>query len=158
MFERQPYLVRGYSGFRRTPPPKISIWPVFRRPKFPEFSCLSRFSSLFPRLEVSLQSKIGSRLENFNPVFIQFQIIFDVGPGGTCDAGDTCVLAGIDFSVPTTFTPVSGTLTVHFNDEIETFNFHYLSNVPEPVTLVLVGTGLVGIGWQKYRAKKSFPA
>ena len=85
-------------------------------------------------------------------------LIFDVGPGGTCDAGDTCVLAGIGFSVPTTFTPVSGTLTVHFNDEIETFNFHYLSNVPEPVTLVLVGTGLVGIGWQKYRAKKSFPA
>src|SRR5262249_19560114 len=53
-------------------------------------------------------------------------LIFDFGPGRTCPAGETCVLAGIDFSVPTTSNPVNGTLTVHFNDQIETFDSHYL--------------------------------
>jgi len=45
---------------------------------------------------------------------------------------------------------VNGTFTVHFNDQIETFNFHYLSNAPEPTTLLLFGTGLAAIGWRKY--------
>jgi hypothetical protein len=70
--------------------------------------------------------------------------LFQSFPPGSCGAGDTCIL-GIGFFVPTTFTPVSGTLTVHFNDATETFNFHYISNVPEPTSLVLLGTGLAAI-------------
>jgi hypothetical protein len=73
-------------------------------------------------------------------------------PTGTDCLGGRCILGGT-FFVPITFRPVSGTLTVHLNDEIETFNFHYLSNAPEPTSLVLMGTGLLSIGWVKHRAR-----
>jgi hypothetical protein len=76
-------------------------------------------------------------------------INFDAGPAcpGTCVLGD-------DFFVPIAKQPISGTLTVHLNGENETFNFHYITNAPEPTTLVLMGTGLVAIGWRKYRYAK----
>ena len=76
-------------------------------------------------------------------------LVENVSPGGTCGSGDTCIL-GITFFVPVTYKPVSGTLTVHFNDETETFNFHYISNVPEPTSVLLLGTGIAAVMWRKF--------
>src|SRR6202007_449669 len=50
-------------------------------------------------------------------------------PTGTDCLGGRCILGGT-FFVPVTYRPVSGTLTVHLNNEIESFNFHYVSNAP----------------------------
>jgi hypothetical protein len=81
-------------------------------------------------------------------------LVINFPPGGSCGAGGHC--AAIDsFSVPTSYVPVAGTLTVHFNDEMETFNLHYVSNAPEPGTLLLLGTGLAGIAWRKFRATRA---
>jgi|SRR5947209_2273901 len=82
-----------------------------------------------------------------SPLTFDFQEILQIcgiHPGDNCAAGH-------DFLVPTVFHPISGTLVVHFNDQVETFNFHYMSNAPEPATLLLFGTGLAAIGWRKHR-------
>ena len=55
-------------------------------------------------------------------------------------------------------TPIPGTFTATVNGVSETFHFQYLPLVtPEPATMSLLGTGIVGIAWRKYRQKRQRP-
>jgi hypothetical protein len=59
---------------------------------------------------------------------------------------------GYGFLVPVSYKMVRGTLSLTLNGVTETYDFRYQSAVPEPGGVLLLGTGLVGIGWRKYAA------
>ena len=61
---------------------------------------------------------------------------------GTCDVAHCSLID--EFIVPTSYRPVAGTLTVQLNDATAVYNIHYISNVPEPTTVLMLGTGLIG--------------
>jgi hypothetical protein len=46
-------------------------------------------------------------------------------------------------------------IRVPFGDELSSFSQSFHTGVPEPMTFVLIGTGLVGIGWIRRRTRKS---
>ncbi len=69
----------------------------------------------------------------------------------TIQCSATCGV-GYGFLVPVSYKMVRGTLSLTLNGVTETYDFRYQTAVPEPGGVLLLGTGLVGIGWRKYAA------
>lgn len=51
------------------------------------------------------------------------------------------------------YSPTSGIFTVNANGITDTYNFSVVEAVPEPATLALFGSGLVGVLWRKFKSK-----
>lgn len=54
-----------------------------------------------------------------------------------------------DFAMPTIYHSTAGTLVVDVNGSSATFDFTFHSAVPEPTSMVLLGTGLGAIVWRR---------
>lgn len=71
---------------------------------------------------------------------------------GTCD--DTSCGWVSSFLIPKTYKSTPFTLVVDFKSNIgnvtETFNEHYVSNVPEPSGFTLLGTGFAGLAFRTW--------
>jgi hypothetical protein len=73
-----------------------------------------------------------------------------------CTAGNTACGLVFSLSVPTTYKPIPFTFVeeAQFSSGLtlsKTYNEHFISQTPEPTSLLLVTTGLVGIGWRWFQ-------
>ena len=74
-----------------------------------------------------------------------------------CPAGNTACILVFSLNVPTTYKPLPFTFVEEgqFNGGLvlsQTYNGHFISQAPEPMSLLLVTTGLAGIGWRRFQA------
>jgi len=119
-----------------------------------------------PRLTTSFA---GTQFQNTFPTDLIFQTNLD--PIGTFTLAYTLSIGGqtfsmptqpesctnaagcsfdADFAMPTLYHPTLGTLTVKLNGIASAYSFVFQSPVPEPTSLVLLGTGLIGIACRNY--------
>jgi hypothetical protein len=74
----------------------------------------------------------------------------------TCGAGNSACGLIYAFNIPTTYQPMPFTFVeqAQFTSGLklsETYNEHFITQAPEPMSVLLVGTGLVAIGWRRFR-------
>jgi PEP-CTERM motif len=112
----------------------------------------------------------GTPMQNTYPNALVFQtdlgpigagtITFTLSIGGqtlpTITETYNCVVLGgsgcsisADFTMPNIYHSTPGTLVVDVNGSSTTFDFTFHSAVPEPTSMVLLGTGLGAIVWRR---------
>jgi hypothetical protein len=97
----------------------------------------------------TLLAPIGSFTISFSMTIGGQQFNIPVATYSCTNSGGCGVSA--DFTMPTFYHPTSGTLVVNFGGSAQTFSFTFQSAVPEPTSLLLVGSGLAVFGWWKSR-------
>jgi hypothetical protein len=75
----------------------------------------------------------------------------------TCSAGNSACGLVFSLTVPTTYKPIPFTFVeeAQFSSGLklsETYNEHFITPVPEPMSLLLVAMGLPAIGWRRFQA------
>jgi hypothetical protein len=75
----------------------------------------------------------------------------------TCGAGNSACGVVFSLSVPTTYKPIPFTFVeeAQFTSGLklsETYHEHFITQAPEPMSFLLVTTGLAGIGWRRFEA------